>query len=169
MSSSRTPAAISVCAERRAAFPIERLASAGTGLSANPPLVTSRVPPPAARRTGAATCAATTAPRTSTSWAVRSRSTVVSRISPGSGRAALYTTTSGAPRGAEDPFERLAVAVQILDIRTDRLYLKAPAPQFRGELVERFAAGDQLLRKPSRPKRRTTPAPTPGPAPISRR
>ena len=31
--SSRTPAAISACAERRAAFPIERLASAGTGTS----------------------------------------------------------------------------------------------------------------------------------------
>jgi len=36
--------------------------------------------------TGAATCAATTAPMTSTSCAGRSRSTVVSRISPGSGR-----------------------------------------------------------------------------------
>jgi hypothetical protein len=50
---------------------------------------------------------------------------------------------TGGPWRAEDPFERLAVAVQILDIRTDRLYLEAAAAQFRGELVERFAAGDE--------------------------
>src|SRR4029077_18845794 len=43
---------------------------------------------------------------------------------------------TGGPRGAEDPFERVAVAVQILDIRADCLYLKAAAAQFRGELVE---------------------------------
>jgi hypothetical protein len=55
----------------------------------------------------------------------------------------LYTTTPGGPWGAEDPFERLAVAVQILDIRTDRLYLKAAAAQFRSEPVERFAARDE--------------------------
>jgi hypothetical protein len=55
----------------------------------------------------------------------------------------LYTTTPGAPRGAEDTFERLAVTVQILDIRPDRLYLKPAAAQSRGELVERFAAGDE--------------------------
>jgi hypothetical protein len=50
---------------------------------------------------------------------------------------------TGSSRGAEDPFERLAVAVQILNIRTDRLYLKAAAAQFRGELVERCASGDE--------------------------
>src|SRR5580704_4307869 len=50
---------------------------------------------------------------------------------------------TGRPGGAEDTFERLAVAVQILDIRADRLYLKSAAAQFRGELVERFAAGDE--------------------------
>jgi len=55
----------------------------------------------------------------------------------------LYTTTPGGPWGAEDPFERLAVAVQILDIRADRLYLETAAAQFWGELVERFAAGDE--------------------------
>ena len=76
---------------------------------------------------------------------------------------------TGGPRGAEDPFECLAIAVQILDIRADRLYLKAAAAQFRGELVERCGAGDECAAKPSRPKRRTTAAPTPGPAPISRR
>ncbi len=50
---------------------------------------------------------------------------------------------TGGPRGAEDPLERLAVAVQILDIRSDRLDLKTAAAQFRSELVERFPAGDE--------------------------
>ena len=48
----------------------------------------------------------------------------------------LHDDTRGAWSG-EDPLERLAVAVQILDIRTDRLHLKAAAAQFRGEPVER--------------------------------
>jgi hypothetical protein len=48
------------------------------------------------------------------------------------------------PWGTEDPFEHLTVPVQICDIRNDRVYLEAPAAQFRGELVElRFAAGDE--------------------------
>jgi hypothetical protein len=105
--------------------------------------VTNRVPPPAARRTGAATCAATTAPRTSTSWAVRSRLhggvEDLAWIRQGS----VVHDYTGGPRGAEDPFERLAVAVQILDIRADRLYLKAAAAQFRGELVDGLTMGDE--------------------------
>jgi hypothetical protein len=50
---------------------------------------------------------------------------------------------TGRPWGAEDPFERLVVALQILDVRADRLYLEAAAAQFRGELVERRAARDE--------------------------
>src|SRR5437016_1046109 len=41
------------------------------------------------------------------------------------------------------PFEPLALAGQVLDVRADRLYLKAAAAQFRGEVIERFAAGDE--------------------------
>ena len=50
---------------------------------------------------------------------------------------------TGGPGGAEDPFERLAVAVEILNIDGDRLDLEAAAAQFRRELVERLAAGDE--------------------------
>jgi hypothetical protein len=59
----------------------------------------------------------------------------------------LYTTTPGGPRGDEDPFERRAVAVQIRDVRGDRLDLEAAAAQVTGELVERSAAGDERAAK----------------------
>ena len=50
---------------------------------------------------------------------------------------------AGGARGAKDPLERRAVAVQIFDVSTHRLDLKPVATQLRGELLERFAAGDQ--------------------------
>jgi hypothetical protein len=112
-------------------------------LSAKPPLVTNRVPPPAARRTGAATCAATTAPRTSTSWAVRKPLDGGVEDLAWIWQGGVVHDDTGCPWGAEDPFELLAVVVQILDIRSDRLYLKATAAQFRCELVERFASRDE--------------------------
>src|SRR4051812_42255825 len=54
---------------------------------------------------------------------------------------------TGGPRGAEDPFERLAVGVQIRDVRGNRLDLEAAAAKFTGELVERSAAGDERAAK----------------------
>src|SRR2546423_15669699 len=121
MPSSRTPAAISVCAERRAAFPIEGLASAGTGLSAKPPL---------------ASC-----PQEWRGYLCRDDGAedidVVGGSEPLDGGAedlawiwqgSVVHDDTGGPRGAEDPFERLAVAVQILHIDADLLYLKAAAP-----------------------------------------
>ncbi|HVC06086.1 MAG TPA: hypothetical protein VND98_00650 [Solirubrobacterales bacterium] len=75
---------------------------------------------------------------------------------------------TGGTRGDEDPFERLAVAVQILHIRADRLYPKATVAQFRASWSTVSLREMSVLRKPSRPKRRTTPASTPGPAPINR-
>src|SRR3984893_18673126 len=58
-----------VAADRRAALPRETVARAGIGWSANPPPVTTMVPEPAARIAGAAACATTTAPITSTAYA----------------------------------------------------------------------------------------------------
>jgi hypothetical protein len=139
MPSSRTPAAISVCAERRAAFPIERLASAGTGLSAKPPVGCrrqlpagrARLPVPRRRRRG---------------HRRRGRFGAARRLCRRSGldlAGQRCTRRHRGHPGDEDPFERLAVAVQILHIRADRLYPKATVAQFRGELVDRFTAGDE--------------------------
>jgi hypothetical protein len=55
----------------------------------------------------------------------------------------LYTTTPGGPWALKIRSSVSAVAVQILDIRSDRRYLKAASAQFRGELVKRFASGDE--------------------------
>jgi len=72
-------------------------------------------------------------------------------------------------RGAEDPLERRTVAVEIFDVCAHRLDLKPVATQVRGELLDRFAAGDERAAEAFAAEARTTLAPTPGPAPISRR
>ena len=43
----------------------------------------------------------------------------------------------------KDPLERRTVAVQISDVCDHRLDLKPVATQLSGELLERFAAGDE--------------------------
>ena len=76
---------------------------------------------------------------------------------------------TGGARGAEDPLERPAVAVQILDIRADRLDLKPATAQFGGELVERFAAGDERAAEALAAEAPNHAGADSGPAPISRR
>jgi hypothetical protein len=76
---------------------------------------------------------------------------------------------AGGTWGAEDPLERRTVAVQIFDVCPYRLDLK---PSLRNSAASCSSVSPRemsVLRKPSRPKCRTTLAPTPGPAPISRR
>jgi hypothetical protein len=75
---------------------------------------------------------------------------------------------AGGARGAEDPLERLAVAVQVRDVGGDRLDLEAVAPRSEARSSDPLRE-ISVARKPSRPKRRTMAAPTPGPAPISSR
>src|SRR6478735_6220573 len=147
MPSSWTPAAIRVAAERSAAFPIERLASAGTGWSAKPPLVKSSVPVPAVRKDGRGdlcrddgaddvdvVCGPEPSDR---------RVEDLARIRQGS---VVHGDARGA-RGAEDPLERCTVAVQIFDVCAHRLDLKPVATQLRREFLDRFAAGDECAAK----------------------
>src|ERR1700729_512504 len=54
---------------------------------------------------------------------------------------------AGGAWGAEDPLERRTVAVQIFDVCAHRLDLKPAATQLRGELLDRFAAGDECAAK----------------------
>ena len=59
------------------------------------------------------------------------------------GEGGVVHDDAGRPGSAEDAFERLAVAVQIGDVRDDRLDLEAAAAQVVGELVEGSTAGDE--------------------------
>src|SRR5271155_924463 len=61
----------------------------------------------------------------------------------GVGQGGVVDEDTGGSRSAEDPFESLAVAVEILDIGGDRLDLQPLAAQFRGELLECLLARDE--------------------------
>jgi hypothetical protein len=50
---------------------------------------------------------------------------------------------AGGAWGAEDPLERRTVAVQVFDVCAHGLDLKPVATQLSGELLKRFAAGDE--------------------------
>jgi hypothetical protein len=76
---------------------------------------------------------------------------------------------AGSAWGAEDPLERRAVAIQICDVCTHRVNLKAVATQLLGELLELFAAGDQCAAEAFAAEAPNDAGADAGPAPISRR